>query len=125
MNIDELAFFDNRWNEFEMYETLLDRLSGLGCEYSIRVQKTQISLSNRYMFACLSFARVKKKAELPPHYLVVTFGLNYAKDSGRIAVCTEAARNRWTHHVVIGSVSDIDEELLGWLQEAYEFSNRK
>lgn len=123
--IDELAFFDNRPNEFEIYETILDRLSRFGYEYSIRVQKTQISLYNRYMFACISFARVKKKTELPPHYLVVTFGLNYAKDSERIAVCTEAARNRWTHHVVIGSVSDIDEELLGWLQEAYEFSSRK
>ena len=77
MNIDELAFFDNLPNEFEMYETILDRLSRFGYEYSIRVQKTQISLSNQYMFACVSFARVKKKAELPPHYLVVTFGLNY------------------------------------------------
>ena len=125
MNIDELAFFDDRPNEFEMYELLLDRLSGIGCEYSIRVQKTQISLSNRYMFACISFARVKKKAELPPHYMVVTFGLNYPKNSDRIAVCTEAARNRWTHHVVIGSVSENDEELIGWLREAYEFSNNK
>lgn len=125
MNIDELAFFDNRPNELEMYELLLNRLSESGCEYSIRVQKTQISLSNRYMFACLSFARVKKKAELPPHYMVVTFGLNYPKNSDRIAVCTEAARNRWTHHVVIGSISEIDEELLGWLQEAYKFSNEK
>lgn len=125
MNIDELAFFDNRPNELEMYELLLNRLSESGCEYSIRVQKTQISLSNRYMFACISFARVKKKAELPSHYMVVTFGLNYPKNSDRIAVCTEAARNRWTHHVVIGSISEIDEELLGWLQEAYKFSNEK
>lgn len=125
MNIDEFAFFDNRPNELEMYTLLLNRLSKSGCKYSIRVQKTQISLSNQYMFACISFARVKKKAELPPHYMVVTFGLNYPKNSGRIAVCTEAARNRWTHHVVIGSISEIDEELLGWLQEAYEFSNEK
>ncbi len=26
MSIDEIAFFDNRPNEFEMYETILDRL---------------------------------------------------------------------------------------------------
>lgn len=125
MKIDELIFFDNRPNELEMYGLLLDRLSESGCEYSIKVQKTQISLFNRYMFACFSFVRVKKKAELPPHYLVVTFGLNYPKASERIAVCTEAARNRWTHHVVIGSTSEIDDELLGWLREAYEFSNNK
>lgn len=30
-----------------------------------RVQKTQISYSNRYIFACISFARVKRKSELP------------------------------------------------------------
>ena len=108
-----------------MYETLLDRLSERGCVYSIRVQKTQISLYNRYMFACVSFARVKRKAELPAHYLVITFGLGYPKASGRIAVCTQAARNRWTHHVVIGGVSELDEELVQWLEEAYEFSNSK
>lgn len=125
MNIDELAFFDHRPNELEMYETLLDRLSERGCVYSIRVQKTQISLYNRYMFACVSFARVKRKAELPAHYLVITFGLGYPKASERIAVCTQAARNRWTHHVVIGGVSELDEELVQWLEEAYEFSNSK
>ncbi len=42
MNIDELVFFDNRPNEFKIYETILDRLSRFGYEYSIRVQKTQI-----------------------------------------------------------------------------------
>lgn len=125
MNIEELAFFDQHPEALAMYETLLKRLSALGCTYSVKVQKTQISLYNRYLFACVSFARVKKKAELPAHYLVVTFGLNYAKNSERIAVCTEAARNRWTHHVVLGSVSEVDEELLGWLQEAYAFNNRK
>lgn len=47
------------------------------------------------MFACVSFARVKK-AELPPYYLVVTFGLNYAKDSGRVTrtICPQSAKNR-------------------------------
>ena len=84
-----------------------------------------ISFYNHYLFACVSFLRAKKKAELPPHFLTVTFGLGHPKTADRIAVCTEAARHRWTHHVVVGSVAEIDDELIEWLKEAYDFSNSK
>ena len=32
---------------------------------------------------------------------------------------------RWTHHVMVGSVDEIDGELLGWIQEAAEFPASK
>lgn len=70
-------------------------------------------------------ARVKRKAELPDPYLVVTLGLSYPLDSERISVKTEPYPGRWTTHIVIGSIDEIYDELLTWLSEAYAFAEAK
>lgn len=70
MNIDELVFFDNRPNEFKIYETILDRLSRFGYEYSIRVQKTQISgslssqLNNLFYYVIIKWVNDMELNEL-------------------------------------------------------------
>ena len=40
-----------------------------------RVQKTQITFFHRHVFACVSFQRVKRRAELPDPWLVIALGL--------------------------------------------------
>lgn len=122
ISLDEGLFFDGRPDELELYERLVSLMREQLGPFSVRVQKTQISFSNRYLFACVSFARVKRKAELPPHWLVLTFCLPSPKHSDRIAVCTEAAENRFTHHAVIGGAGEADGEMMGWLREAYDFA---
>lgn len=57
--------------------------------------------------------------------MTVTFGLGYRKESPRIDVATEPYPGRWTHHVMVGSIADVDEELLSWLTEAAEFALAK
>ena len=94
-------------------------------DVEIRVQKSQISFYDVHMFACVSFARVKKKKELPEPYLVVTLGMPYLLESSRIAVKTEPYPGRWTTHIVIGDTGDIDDELLCWLKEAHDFAKNK
>lgn len=118
-------FFDGRESAWPLYEALEKRLVDLFPAVRRKVQKTQISFSNRRMFVCASFARVERKAELPDPYLVVTLGLSYPLDSERIAVKTEPYPGRWTTHIVIGSIDEIDEELLTWLSEAYAFAEAK
>jgi hypothetical protein len=121
--MDELFFFDGKPEELALYETLLNRIKALG-EVSVVVHKTQISLKNRRVFACVSIFRVLPKRLLPTHYIVLTLGLPYPLDSPRIAVKTEAQPGRWTHHIVLGSASELDAELLKWIRQAYEFGNR-
>ena len=118
-------FFDGRESAWPLYEALEKRLVDLFPAVRRKVQKTQISFSNRRMCVCASFARVKRKAELPDPYLVVTLGLSYPLDSERIAAKTEPYPGRWTTHIVIGSIDEIDEELLTWLSEAYAFAEAK
>ena len=123
MTMDELFFFEGKPEELVLYEALLDRLAALGA-FSVVVHKTQISLKNRRVFACVSMLRALPKKLLPPHFLVLTLGLPFPLNSPRIAVKTEARPNRWTHHIVLGSADELDGELLDWLRQAYEFGNR-
>ena len=73
---DELFFFEQHREAYSLYEALEEELIRRFPETRIRVQKTQITFSNRHVYACVSFMRVKKKAELPEPYLVLTLGLS-------------------------------------------------
>ena len=123
MTMDELFFFDGKPEELALYETLLDRIKVLGAFTAI-AHKTQISLKNRRVFACVSVFRVLPKRLLPAHYLVLTLGLPDPLDSPRIAAKTEAQPGRWTHHIVLAGASELDAELLEWIRRAYAFGNR-
>ena len=79
---------------------------------------------SRHLFAAVSLP-LRRKKTWPEECLVVTFGLGARLDSSRIAVAVEPYPNRWTHHVLVSREEEIDSELLGWLQEAYTFSECK
>ena len=120
-----LQFFDSHPDAFPLYDKFEKCVMEHVPEARIKVQKTQISFYNRHMFACVSFARVRKKKDCPDSYIVVTFGLDHRAVSPRIDIATEPYPNRWTHHVLISELSEIDDELMAWVEEAASFSDRK
>ena len=77
------------------------------------------------LFACVSFARVRKKKDCPAQYIVVTFGLDHKVESPRIDIATEPYPNRWTHHLLLSRPEEIDEVLMGWIREAAAFAAAK
>ncbi len=122
---DEWMFFDKHPAALPMYEAFARELFERFPATSLRVQKTQITFSNRHVYACVSFASVKRKAELPDPFLVITLGLPYPLDSSRVAVKTQPYPGRWTTHFAIGSVAELDDELFGWVKQAYAFAENK
>ena len=68
---------------------------------------------------------MRKAGERPDIFIVVTFGLSYRKESPRIDAATEPYPNRWTHHMLISRTEEIDDELMGWIEEAAVFSAGK
>ena len=124
-DLDTLLFFDAHHNALPICAALEEKLFARFPEAKKRVQKTQITYYHRHVFACVSFAQVRRKAELPETWLTLTLGLPYPLDSERVAVKTEAYPGRWTTHIVLGGRDDLDEELLAWLERAYDFSERK
>ena len=125
MDAATLLFFEQQPEALPLYEAFADAVIRQYPDTKVKVQKSQISFSSRYMFACVSFARVKKKKELPDPYLVVTLGMSYPLESSRVAVKTEPYPGRWTTHIVLGDEKEVDGELLKWVAEAYDFANTK
>lgn len=122
---ETLKFFEGHLPAWPLYEALEFRIMETYPEAKKRVQKTQITFFQRHVFACVSFARVKRKAELPDPYLVLTLGLPYPPDSDRIAVKCEPYPGRWTVHIILGPGTDIDREILDLLEQSYIFSEIK
>ena len=125
MDLDTIAFFGAEAQALGLYELLealvLEQIPGT----QIRVQKTQISFYRRRLYGCASRLRIRKKKDLPPGYLVVTFGLGRAVDDPRIEASVEPYPGRWTHHVLLWRREQVDQELLGWLREATDFAAAK
>lgn len=120
-----MAFFGDNAGAYNLYRAFEEKLLALFPRTQVRFQKTQITFSARHVYACLSLLRVRKKAELPSPYIVVTLGLPYPLESDRAAVKTQPYPGRWTNHIVIGEEKEIDDELLGWAEEAYHFAQAK
>ena len=125
MNSDVLFFFEKHREALPLYELLEQRILEEIDDVGIKVQKSQISFYKKHLFACVSFMRVRKKADCPPSYIVVTFGLSHKVDSPRIDAAVEPYPNRWTHHLLAAEPGEIDEELLCWLREAADFAAGK
>lgn len=122
LDLDTLLFFDARRDALPLFAALEERLYARFPETQKRVQKTQISYFHKHVYACVSFARVRRRAELPETWLTLTLGLPYPLDSARVAVKTEVSPGRWTTHFVVGSPEELDRELLTWIEQAYAFS---
>ena len=121
---DVLFFFDGKPAELALYETLFRHMEEVFPDASVKVQKSQISFYGRHLFAAASLP-VRRKKSWPEHCVVVTVGLSRQMESSRVAVAVEPYPGRWTHHILISEESQIDDELMEWLEEAWAFAESK
>lgn len=125
VNPDIPFFFRDSPLSLPLYLTLEKRILAELPDTRVRVQKTQISFSNRRNFAFASLLPARRAAARPNPYLTVTVGLGRRLDALRVDAASEPYPGRWTHHIVIGSAEEIDGELMDWIREAAEFSAGK
>ena len=125
MDNDVLFFFGDRVDALPIYERLENAILTRIPDVKIKAAKTQITFANRRGFAFVSFNPCRKAKDRPAVWMTVTFGLGCRKESPRIDAATEPYPGRWTHHVMVGTPDEIDEELLGWILEAAAFSDTK
>jgi hypothetical protein len=121
LDINTLMFFDRMPQSLPLYEAFATRLHSELDHVTVRIQKTQISFSNKYNFAFVSLP-IRKMKGRPDVYMIVSFGLGYRVDDPRIEAATEPYPNRWTHHIIVQKESEIDDQLMGWIKQAYAFS---
>ena len=122
---DTLLFFAGHSEALGLYQALEELLFSSFPRVNKRVQKTQITFYNSHVFACVSFTRVKRKAELPACWLTLTLSLPVPLDSLRAAVKCEPYPGRWTHHFVLSSADELDGEMMAWIRASYDFAEVK
>lgn len=126
MSAEEVAFFSRGHDEaLPLWAALRGRLVERLPDTELRVQRTQIGLVARHVYGAVSFLPALRKAGRPDPFLTVTIGLSRRLEHPRVAQATEPHPGRWTHHVVIGSSEEADDELVSWLAEARDLALTK
>ena len=117
---DVLSFFDGRPDALALYRVLAAGLARIAPEGRVKVQKSQISFYDGGLFAMASLPKRKGDPGL-----VVSFGLGRRDPSPRIGAAVEPYPGRWTHHLLLSSPEEADDELMAWVREAAAFSAAK
>ena len=125
MDAEILFFFNEHMDALPLYQRLEALILEQIPDVRIKVSKTQIGFFNKRGFAFVSFNPCRRAKDRPETWMTVTFGLAFRVDDPRIDVATEPYPNRWTHHVTVSRVEDMDGQLLGWIREAAVFSASK
>ena len=120
LSLEEELFFEGKPEERALYAVFRRCVLARMGEVRIRAAKTQITFAGRYGFAFVSHPKRKKDRGI-----LVSFGLSHRQESDRIQYASEPYPNRWTHHMLVRTPEEIDDELMGWIQEAHDFASIK
>ena len=124
MNLDILMLFDKVPGTLPLYEELEKRITKGFPNVTVKVKATQVSFYNTHAFAW-AWPPFRKREGWPGIYMLVTFGLDHQLVHPRIVESVEPYPNRWTHHVIVQNADEIDDQLMNWIGESYQFSLSK
>ncbi|QLY33778.1 DUF5655 domain-containing protein [Nocardia huaxiensis] len=82
----------------------------------MRITKSQIGFRRKRAFAQLWKPGQYLKSEVPA---VLTLELPHELDSKRFKEVAHPADRHWTHHLELVAAGEVDDEVRGWLAEAY------
>jgi hypothetical protein len=97
----------------DLYNLLLGKLNQIGTIQKT-VKEISVDLENRKMFASILIRARSIKLVLRANHKIA---------SPRILSTERVSDKNYDHTILIESKADIDEELMKWLEEAYQASN--
>ncbi|MDX1393778.1 MAG: DUF5655 domain-containing protein [Gemmatimonadota bacterium] len=93
-----------------VYDAIMERVNALGDDVEVAPKKAYVSLRRSKQFACVG----------PATNSALEVGLNM-KGHPTTSRLLEG-KGMVTHRVRLGSVDEVDDELVGWIREAYAAS---
>lgn len=114
MTLDE--FFQDYAQSEVIFSALRSMLDGVG-PTEMRISKSQVAFWRRKVVARVWIPAQYLKGNLAP--LVLTLGFDHRHASPRWKEIVEPAAGRFTHHLELWSVDEVDEEVREWLQSAW------
>jgi hypothetical protein len=115
-------FFGEHQESKQIFDALAEAVMAVG-PTSIRVTRSQVAFWRSHPFAWAWMPEQYLKREVAP--LVLTVGLRRRDSSPRWKEVVEPKPGRFTHHLELRSVKEIDAEVEGWLKEAWERAGLK
>jgi hypothetical protein len=109
-------FFAGHPEGLACYRAVADAVSRLG-EAGVRVTKSQIAFRRRTGFAFVWRPGQYVRSDVPA---VLSIGLPYEAASQRFKEVAHPAPDVWMHHIELGGADEVDDEVRGWLREAYD-----
>lgn len=99
----------------EIYHRLVDLLEGL--DVDVHATRSQVALHHRIGFGYLWYPGRYVRSQVPA---VLSFALPERLESPRFKQVGSPAPGMWMHHLELIGPDDLDEEVVGWLQAAYD-----
>jgi hypothetical protein len=111
------AFFGEQGFSLQIFQAVQRAVENIG-PAEIVVSKSQIAFRRRKSFAWVWRPGQYLKGKTAP--LVITFSFPYRHNSPRWKEIVEPKPSRFTHHLELYSTDDVDDEVCGWIQAAWE-----
>ena len=109
-------FFAGQDESRPIFEAVRRAVEAIG-PVKLRISKSQVSFRRRKAFAWVWMPGQYLRGNTAP--LVLTLSLPGRNSSPRWKEIVEPRPGRFTHHLELYSLADIDDEVRGWLQEAW------
>lgn len=109
-------FFDEFPAGLRIYEAVEGLVGGLG-DVSIRVTKSQIAFRRRKAFLYVWRPGQYVKSDVPA---VLSIALPRQVVSERFKEVAHPSPTTWMHHIELQDVDELDDQVRGWVVEAFE-----
>lgn len=113
------TFFKGRPASLKLFNSLHSVIAKI-CSPEIEVTKTQISFGEKYKYIWVWLPQtwIKKRSENSITLTIVTDNLI---QSGRIEKSVQPKKGYWTHHIILETKKEIDNEIENLIREGYHF----
>jgi hypothetical protein len=114
--MSESEFFRGNAKARAVYRAIRRVTDTLG-DVETRLSKSQIGFYRQHPFASVWKPGQYLGGERPP--LVLSIYLHRRDTSGRWKEVVEPQTGRFTHHMELSAATDVDDEVRGWITEAW------
>jgi hypothetical protein len=108
--------FDGHPLGYRLYQAAAEVIDGFG-DVERRATKSQVAFRARRGFAYVWRPGQYVKSDVPA---VLSFDLPRHVQSPRIKQVVPVRNGTWLHHLELSAVDDIDDEVVGWLRQAFD-----
>jgi hypothetical protein len=113
------ALFDGHPLGYQLYLAAAEVIEAFG-DVEQRATKSQVAFRAGRAFAFVWRPGQYVTSDVPA---VLSFDLPRRLQSSRIKSVVHVGNRGWLHHLELRSVEEIDDEVVGWLLEAFEAAN--